>query len=303
MNSTLRKGAALLAVLIVILGLCVPSSASAANVITTHAYNGNTDPEQTVDVSYDPAEENQPWIVVLHGGSWAAGSKANTASAAKYFRSQGFVVFNVEYRKTTDYKGNPGVPWTVQRDDVLRGVKWAKANAEKFGAVPDRGAIYGFSAGGHLAMTAGLYDQITDVRAIVSVAGVLQPQRVYEVATSASGHGGDAPTSVNRALSQWESVAMRCPYLPTWADCAARWDNFMPQNLISANDPDVLMFSGEEDPAVPYQTGRSFKYWLDREGVLNRLIEVSGEGHTDKLAFDGGARQAAMLKFLKEKTA
>jgi acetyl esterase/lipase len=279
--------------------------AAAGVTVATHNYGGGKHPEQTLDAYYEGAAPPRPWIAVIHGGSWAAGNKAASASSARKFQQAGFQVFNIEYRKTSDFGSQPGVPWASQRDDLIRAVDWIRAHAAQFGTVANRGAIYGFSAGGHLAMTVGLTGKGSSrVRAIASASGVLQPHRVLDVADSspAVGHAGDYPTLGNRTLARWAAVAMRCPRL-AWTDCRQRWDAFLPENLISADDPPVMMFQGTADASVPSQTGRAFRYWLSAKGVENSLTECVNWTHTEACAFDGGARQAKLMAFLKKKTA
>lgn len=275
-------------------------------VVESYNYAGTSDVDQELTAYYNPSESGRPWIAVVHGGSWAAGSRTNTETASAEFYAEGFNVFNIAYRLTTDYRGNPGAPWPAQRDDVVAAIDWVKANADAFGIDPERGALYGFSAGGHLAASAGLLGNgSARVHAVVSVSGVLQPHRVVDVAVSdpAVGHGGDFPTAANKTLMNWESVAMRCPRLTTWTDCNSRWSDFLPETHISADDPPVLILQGTADPAVPPQTGRAFSYWLTKSGVENTLTEGVNWGHTEALAFDDGWRQKQVMDFLKNATA
>jgi acetyl esterase/lipase len=282
--------------------------------IATYNYAGGTDPEQTVDVYYEPGLTNRPCMYVVHGGSWAAGSKANTADTSVRFENEGFVVFNIEYRKSTDYTNRPGVPWATQRGDVLAAIDWARSNAAQFGVDPSRCGTYGFSAGGHLAASVGL-EGGGRVRAIVSASGVLQPHRVVDVALSDPrvGAGGDFPTDQNKVLAGWVHAVMRCPKI-TWTDCANRYAVFKPETSITADDPPMMIFQGTADPVVPKGTGRAFRYWLNKGGVPCQLTTASSTGtpcliegvnwnHTEFLAFDGGWRQAKMIAFLKAETA
>lgn len=266
--------------------------------------------EQTIDVTTpDDAQvptnsTGRPWVMVLHGGSWAAGDKASASRAVSVFSDAGFVVFNAEYRKITDYPSKSGVAWADQRGDVLAALDWVHDNATSYGADPGRGAIYGVSAGGQLAASAGLYGTGIDrVRAIVSASGVLQPHRVVDVANSDPdvGHGGDKPTISNKNLAGWAAVAMRCPMI-TWTDCSARWADFKPETHISADDPPIFMTQGTADVTVPPQTARSFQYWMRRAGLEAELVECVGWGHTESCALDGGVRQAALVAWVKAKT-
>jgi acetyl esterase/lipase len=282
--------------------------------VATFDYAGRGDPEQTVDVSYQPGVTNRPCMYVVHGGSWAAGSKANAASAAAHFDDAGFVVFNIDYRKITDYAAKAGVPWAMQRDDVIKAIDWARANAAMFGFDRSRCGIYGFSAGGHLAAAVGLSGE-QRVKAIVSASGILQPHRVIDVAFSDPrvGKNGDLPTTGNRTLAGWIHAAMRCPNIP-WTDCANRYKAFKPETLIDRSDPPMMIFQGTADPVVPRTTGTAFKYWLTRGGIPCQtttststgtpcLIEGPGWAHTEALAFDGGWRQKKLIAFLKARTA
>ena len=276
--------------------------ATPALTIATYAYG--TSGDQTVDAYTDPGTAGKPWVIDLHGGSWAAGAKSNADFGSRKLAAQGFVVFNTGYRLTSDYAGMPGVRFADQRADVLKAYYFIKANAAQFGIDPAKGAIYGFSAGGHLAMSVGTYLGAPAIRAIVSASGVNQPQRVQDVADSdpSKGLAGDLPTGPNRTLARWASVAMGCPHLTTWAECNARWNDFMPEKHLGRNDPPVYMTQGTVDPSVPSQTGRSFKAALDRAGVANTLVEGVGWGHTEQLMFDGKAREANMYAFLKKAT-
>ena len=270
--------------------------------IATYAYG--TDGEQTLDAYTDPGTAGKPWVIDLHGGSWAAGAKSNADFSSRKLAAQGFVVFNTGYRLTSDYPGKPGVRFADQRADVVKSYYWIKAHAPQFGIDPAKGAIYGFSAGGHLATSVGTYLGAPAIRAIVSASGVNQPQRVQDVADSdpRKGVSGDLPTAPNRTLARWASVAMGCPHLTTWADCNKRWNDFMPEKHLGRTDPPVYMTQGTADESVPSQTGRSFKAALDKAGIANTLVEGVNWGHTERLMFDGGWREANMYAFLKTAT-
>ena len=279
------------------------STVTASRVVETYTYGPDAD--QTIDVTYDPSHADGRAVVGYHGGSGVAGSKANLAKAATTLADAGFVVFNVEYRKTSSYANNPGVHWAQQKADALAALDWARANAAQFGADPARFATYGFSWGGLLAATVGLEGNgSAKVNAIVSASGVLQPHRVADVAMSQDGvgHGGDMPSDANRTLYVWEGVAMECPRLD-WTDCNGRWTDFLPETHISSDDPPVMMFQGTADPAVPPATATAFGYWLSQKGVANSVTECVNWTHTEACAFDAGWRQQKLIDFLKAKTA
>ncbi|KAI9002456.1 alpha/beta hydrolase [Hyaloraphidium curvatum] len=92
-----------------------------------------------------PAEGNAG-ILFFHGGGMVLGTAKETdGGAAALADSVGAVVFNVEYRLAPEH------PAPALVNDCFAGLKWASANASKFGVDNKRLAVYGGSAGGGLA--------------------------------------------------------------------------------------------------------------------------------------------------------
>lgn len=113
----------------------------------THTKTGTR--ELKLDI-YIPRYRNGklPVAINLHGGGWCAGSKL--AVPFKKLLLQNFVVFSPEYRLA------PKDIFPAQLDDVCSALKWIDENAYNYGADNSRILIYGGSAGGHLALLAGL---------------------------------------------------------------------------------------------------------------------------------------------------
>jgi len=55
------------------------------------------------------------------------------------------------------YRLGPRYHRPIELGDVQRGIRWVRAHSEKYGFKPDRIGLVGFSAGGHLASTAGTH--------------------------------------------------------------------------------------------------------------------------------------------------
>ena len=92
-----------------------------------------------------------PAIVVLHGGGWSKGDKGETARSNRWLASRGFAVFDVQYRL------GPQPNWRTATGDVKCAVAWVKERslgATKVLVDPERVALLGRSAGGHLALLA-----------------------------------------------------------------------------------------------------------------------------------------------------
>ncbi len=113
-----------------------------------------------------------PAVIVIHGGSWAHGDKGGYfAPHNRYLASQGYVVFDVQYRFTTLDQAL----WPTQLDDIRAAIRWVKAHAAGFNIDPDRLALLGRSAGAQLALQAAYRacdDAVdTQVKAVIAIYG------------------------------------------------------------------------------------------------------------------------------------
>ena len=102
---------------------------------------------QAMDIYYPPS--GGPWsgLIFVHGGGWAEGDKAplpvNPAGA-------GYLVASINYRMYPAYR------FPAMIEDVKCAIRYLRAHAAAYNLDPDRIALIGHSAGGHLAALAGL---------------------------------------------------------------------------------------------------------------------------------------------------
>ena len=91
----------------------------------------------------------QPALIWVHGGSWSQGDKFNQPmiTKANWAHSQGWVLVSVNYRLT---QGRQPARWPDHGHDVADALAWVVDNHAEIGVDPDRVALLGHSAGGHL---------------------------------------------------------------------------------------------------------------------------------------------------------
>ncbi len=117
---------------------------------------------------YPPAREKdatdsaRPAIVTIHGGGWANPGPEHMAHLCRYFASRGLVAVNVEYRLAEPNELR--IPDCIR--DVQAAVAFVRANAGTLGIDPNRIAVAGDSAGGHLAASVGI---LPDPNAVLPV--------------------------------------------------------------------------------------------------------------------------------------
>jgi acetyl esterase len=110
-----------------------------------------------------PKDGSRSAIIIFHGGGWAGGAPQNTFDRGRHFASLGMVAISAEYR-LSDQKTVTPLDAMEDARDIIR---WARANAALLGIRPNRIAVYGSSAGAHLAASAAIFNE-TDSGAGVS---------------------------------------------------------------------------------------------------------------------------------------
>ncbi len=117
----------------------------------TLAYTRVDGKELLLDL-YRPVQRTQPLpvIVFVHGGGWQRGTRTTGPDFKRFFAQDGFAVASIDYRLT------PSITFPSNVEDVRTSVRWLRANAQRFGLDGSRIALWGTSAGGHLAAVAAL---------------------------------------------------------------------------------------------------------------------------------------------------
>jgi acetyl esterase/lipase len=100
---------------------------------------------------YRPAPEmkNRPAIIVIHGGAWSRGKRSEFPLYDEWLASEGYVVFDVDYRLANQKNHFP-----TQLNDIQTAVTWVQKHAQDYGVDKTRLALLGRSAGGQLALVA-----------------------------------------------------------------------------------------------------------------------------------------------------
>lgn len=92
---------------------------------------------------YIPPKPAGPLLVWIHGGGWRGGDKKNPPALAAL--EQGVTVASIEYRLSQH------ALFPAQIEDCKAAIRWLRAHAAEYGYDPKKIAVWGASAGGHLA--------------------------------------------------------------------------------------------------------------------------------------------------------
>src|ERR1043165_3874037 len=135
------------------LAVCLPVGAFAA--LKTDIEFANAGGESLKLDAYVP-EGAGPFaaVILVHGGGWTAGDKSGGPKKALIAPMQepleraGFAWFSINYRLAPKHR------YPACIEDVEAGIRWVKQHAAEYHLDPQRIAISGESAGGHLVALA-----------------------------------------------------------------------------------------------------------------------------------------------------
>lgn len=111
---------------------------------------------------FEPERADQsdvrPALILFHGGGWRWGRPQNFYPQADYFSKKGMVVLTPEYR----LMGVHGTTALECVKDARSAVRWVREHAADWGIDPNRIAVGGGSAGGHMALCTELSESVNE---------------------------------------------------------------------------------------------------------------------------------------------
>lgn len=233
---------------------------------------------QIVDIYVPPTPGPHPLILYIHGGGWIGGHTRHSGAFADFPRvlaalaAEGFSVASLEYRLAGEAR------FPAQLQDANAALRFLRANAARYRIDPARVAVWGGSAGGHLAALTALSCRDTGLDpAAANDACVQAAVTWYGVYDFAPLNVAAAPGSPPARLLGCEAS---CPVE------AVR--SVSPIVHIDGGDPPFLLIHGEQDKVVPVAQSRAGEAALRRAGVSVEAIYIAGVDHS----FIGGSAEA-----------
>jgi acetyl esterase/lipase len=113
---------------------------------------GETDADKPAIYAWLPASNpTKTGVIVAPGGSYEHLSVVHEGSdVAAWLNAHGIAAFQLRYRLGPKYHS------PVELGDAQRAIRTVRARAGEYGIAPDHLGFWGFSAGGHLAASAGV---------------------------------------------------------------------------------------------------------------------------------------------------
>ena len=198
-----------------------------------------------------------PTVVLVHGGAWTMGSRADRAPQANQLARKGFVAVAVNYRLATQAR------WPAQRLDVSRAVTFLRQNSAFFNIDRSRMALFGSSAGGQIAAAVATHGRGKQrYKGLVVLSGLLNPMTIAQ----------EEPAYANSVVPD---KLIGCAL----SDCPERYLAAVPASTLNRADvPSLLFHSQDEEPFGPQQA-REYVRRSRAVGVMSRLKMLRGDEH------------------------
>ena len=229
-----------------------------------------------------PNGQPAPVVVHIHGGGFTHGSKESQTDFGAFFE-MGFAVANISYRLAKT------APAPAAIEDVRCAVAYLAQNASELNIDQTKIVTRGSSAGGHLALMAGLLCSentfavyCPDIRAsVAAVVGVCPPTD----------------------LTTWDATAKKANKATrAWLGGKENDTSFMlsisPITYAGKSSPPVFIAHGSADKTVPIAQSRLLVEKLTAEGVYVDFYTVENGEH-EFTREEHSAVSKAMTEFLK----
>ena len=221
--------------------------------------------------SHTPA----PAVVWIHGGAWVGGTLDGFMPHARYVAARGAVGFNIEYRLL-----KPEGPFISDCiADCRSAIRYLRHHADELGIDPQRIAVAGDSAGGHLAAALGLIDDFDDSADDRTVSARPNALLLFNPV-------------LDLTEGEWIRYAVAGVALaeknfprPDSPEAIARGRALSPVFHVRAGQLPTLLMHGRDDVVVPWSQAQRLADALKAAGNRCEFVTLEHTGHAFVVAY------------------
>jgi acetyl esterase/lipase len=233
----------------------VPAQPTSIEGATAHVYKTVSATELRLHV-FSPVNSrsaSKPAVVFFFGGGWTAGNVAQFVPQAKHLADRGMMAVVADYRVFGRHQTSPFEAVA----DAKSAIRWVRGHAVELGIDASRIVASGGSSGGHLALSAAMFD------------------------------GFDEPGDDTKVSSKPDALVLFNPAVDTSATTppllvqrfASRGRELSPLHHLRRGLPPTLILHGRADTTVPYVDVERFCSQSRALGNRCELIGYDGAPH------------------------
>jgi len=201
-----------------------------------------------------------PAIAFFHGGGWAYGSPSEFYNACIRYAEKGFITFSFQYRLSITEDGtvpHPDITLVECVKDARSALRWVRENAASFHIDPDKIIAAGQSAGGQLALSTAMFDDINEKSDNLDISPVPNALLLF--------------SSNLNTIEAWADWLMGERRNEIWS--------VSPYHSLRPGLPPAIEFHGTEDCMVPIYILNLFKEKTISLGNYFESVVFEGRGH------------------------
>jgi len=238
-------------------------------------YVGAGNKRQMLDLYLPEAKTTKPrpLVVYIHGGGWENGSKDQTGVLSNLIKDRNYAGASINYRLTNE------AVWPAQIHDCKAAIRALRAHAAENQIDPEKIAVFGISAGGHLVSMLGVTGGVKELEGdlgpnlsqssrVSCVLDFCGPSNFFTLASQGTTINMDDPkTAVSKLLGG------------TIKNKPATARNASPVTYLTSDDAPFLLIHGDKDPLVPYAQATEFDAALEKAKIPSILLTGTNRGH------------------------
>jgi acetyl esterase/lipase len=239
-------------------------------------YVGSGNQRQMLDLYLPEAKTDKPHplIVYIHGGGWEAGSKDQADVLV------GLIKGGTPYAGASlNYRLTDQAQWPAQIFDCKAAIRWLRAHAQEYNLDPDKIAVFGISAGGHLVSMLGVTGGVQELEGALGkhldrssrVSCVLDFCGPSDFLTFGGKGSVIDPDDPKGALAKLIGGPLK--------DRQEEGRKASPVSYITPDDAPFLIIHGDKDTLVPYSQATEFDAALKAAHVPAILLTGTDGGH------------------------
>lgn len=220
---------------------------------TSHVYKSIDGSELRLHIFSPPnhsASVPRAAIVFFFGGAWLGGTVERFVPQARYLAQRGMIAIVADYRVFGRHKTSP----VEAVADAKSAVRWIRSHSRELAIDPNRIAAAGDSAGGHIALSAAMFERF------------------------------DEPGEDRQVSSRPSALVLFNPAVDTTSDglkrrFGDRVTEVSPLHHLGSSLPPTIILHGKSDAIVPYADVERFCTQAKSRGLPCELVGYEGAPH------------------------